>query len=232
MKIAIVDDQTNWRTIIEDLIKKHYGENSPQIDQFQCGEDFCNQKGYDVVFMDIEMKEMDGFNAVRFYKSNNEDAIIIFLTTHDEMSRQGYIVNAFRYIIKSNIEVELEEALSAIDVLQNRSRLIQFHVINMRTMNIKAEDILFIETDNRNVIIHTKEQDYVSNKKMDKLEQELEGIGFFRCHKSYLINLDHVHKFDRLYVYFKDGKKALVSTRKYAQLKDKYFKQQFQTANS
>lgn len=232
MRIAIVDDQEKWRLCIEALIKKYYGKRELQIDHYDCGEDFYNQTGYDVVFMDIEMKEMDGFETVKLYKSNNKDAIIIFLTTHEEMSRQGYLVNAFRYIIKSNIEAELEEALSAIDVLQNRSRLIQFHVINMRTMYIKAEDILFIETDNRNVIIHTKEQDYVSNKKMDKLEQELDGIGFFRCHKSYLINLEHVYKFDRLNVYFKDGKKALVSTRKYTQLKDRYFEQKFLTANS
>ena len=232
MRIAVVDDQEMWCNRVDELVREYYGQDSQQIDHYECGEDFYNQGEYDIVFMDIELKQMDGFEAVRLYKENHEDAIIIFLTTHAEMSRQGYLVNAFRYILKSNIEIEIEEALKAIDILNSKKQLVQFHVINMGMMCIKADDVLFIETDNRNVIIHTKEQDFISNRKMDDFEDELVEIGFFRCHKSYLINLQHVHKFDRLNVYFKNGKKALVSTRKYVKLKERYFEQKFLIANS
>ena len=232
MKIAIVDDQEMWRVCVEELLKKYYGQNVPKIDHFDCGEDFYNQEKYDVVFLDIEMGQMDGFETAKYYKQNNSDAIIIFLTTHDELSRQGYLVDAFRYIIKSNIEVELEEALNSIEDMHRRNQVIQFHVINMGTMCIKVKDILFIETEKRNVVIHTREHDYISNIKMEDLEEELRELGFFRCHKSYLINLDHVHKFDKFNVYFIDNKRALVSTRKYAELKDRYFEQKFKIANS
>ena len=131
MKIAIVDDQKDWRTRLEELVREHYGNNLPQIDQFDCGESFYDQEEYDVVFMDIEMKEMDGFETVMRYKQKNTDAIIIFLTTHVELSRRGYKVNAFRYIDKEFIVEEVEEALSAIDELPKKDHVIIFHVVNM-----------------------------------------------------------------------------------------------------
>lgn len=232
MRIAIVDDEVVWRTSVEALIKKYPWKEEIQIDLFCSGEEFCNEKDYDIVFMDIELGEMDGFEAVRLYKENNEDFILILFTVHAEMSRQGYLVDAFRYILKSNIVTELDEALKAIEILQARNYVIQFHVINKGEMYIKAKDILFVETEKRNVIIHTKEQSFISNRKLDELEKELKNLGFFRCHRSYLINLEHVYKYDKLNVYFKNGKKAFVSTRKYAELKERYFEQKFKTANS
>lgn len=232
MRIAIVDDQANWRAVIEDLIKKHYGENAPQIEQFDCGESFYDQDEYDVVFMDIEMKEMDGFETAKRYKQNNRDPLILFLTTHVELSRRGYIVNAFRYIDKACIVDELEEALSAIDELPKKDRVIAFHVVNMAEMHIRVKDILFVETDKRNIIIHTMERNYISNRGIEEVEEELKDCGFFRCHRSYLVNLERVRKMDRVFAYFADGSKAMISTRKYTEMKEKFFAYNSMIANS
>ena len=232
MRIAIVDDQKNWRVCVEELIKKHYGQNIPKIDQFDCGESFYNQDEYDVVFMDIEMGEMDGFETVKRYKQNNSDALIVFLTTHVELSRRGYMVNAFRYIDKKFIVDELEEALSAIDELPKKDHVVVFHVVNMAEMHIRAKDILFVETDKRNIIVHTIERDYISNRGIEEVEEELKNSGFFRCHKSYLVNLERVRKIDRVFAYFGNGTKAMISTRKYPEMKEKFFEYNSMIANS
>lgn len=232
MRIAIVDDQEVWRVSVEELIKKHYGENVPQIDQYDCGEKFYDQEEYDVVFMDIEMKQMDGFEAAKLYKRNNSDALILFLTTHVELSRRGYMVNAFRYIDKACIVEELEEALTAIDELPKKDRVIAFHVVNMAEMHIRIRDILFIETDKRNIIVHTLERDYLSNRGIEEVEEELKDCGFFRCHKSYLVNLERVRKIDRLYAHFSNGTKAMISTRKYTAMKEQFFAYNSMIANS
>lgn len=232
MRIAIVDDQVEWRVKVENILRQHEWKEQLEIDQYACGEDFCNQIGYDIVFMDIDMGKMDGFEAIQIYKENNANVIIVFLTSHTELSRKGYLVNAFRYIDKANMQEELIEALSAVDLLQSRNHVITFHVINVGEMNLKIKDIFFIETEKRNVIIHTDEQTFISNRKIEELEEELKEWGFFRCHKSYLVNLENVSTFDKLNVHFKNGKKALVSTRKYADLKEKYLEQKFKMANS
>ncbi|MBR3811121.1 MAG: response regulator transcription factor [Agathobacter sp.] len=232
MRVAIVDDQENWRVCVEELIKKHYGINAPQIDHYDCGEKFCDQTDYDVVFMDIEMNEMDGFETTKRYKQNNSDALILFLTTHLELSRRGYLVNAFRYIDKSNIVEEIEEAMSAIDELPKKDHVIILHVVNMAEIHIRTRDILFVETDKRNVIVHTVERDYKSNKGIEELEAELKDYGFFRCHKSYLVNLERVRKIDKVFAYFGNGMKAMISTRKYPEMKEKFFEYNSMIANS
>jgi len=232
MRIAIVDDQKNWHVCVEELIRKHYSKIVVEIDHYDCGEDFYEKKGYDVVFMDIEMKQMDGFEAAKRYKENNKEALIIFLTTHAELSRQGYIVNAFRYIDKSCIQEELEEALCAIDRLPEKDHVVVFHVVNMAELYVRAKDILFIETDKRNVVVHTVEREFKSNRGIEDLETELKEYGFFRCHKSYLVNLEKVRKIDREYAYFADGTNAMISTRKYSEMKEKFFEYNSLIANA
>lgn len=232
MKIAVVDDERLWQAKVKNLLERHPWKENIEIDLFSSGEAFYKKKDYDIVFMDIEMGKMDGFETSYRYKENNQDFVLIFLTTHMEMSRRGYLVNAFRYIDKSNVEEELKEALEAIELLRQKNHVFQFHVVNMGTIHLKLKDILFIETEKRNVIIHTKEQSFVSNRKIEELEEELKEWGFFRSHKSYLVNLTNILKFDKLNIYFKAGKKALVSTRKYADLKESYLRQKYVIANS
>ena len=232
MKIAVVDDEKLWQTKMNKLLEDHTWKEEIDIDVFSSGEEFYKKRGYDIVFMDIEMGKMDGFEAAHWYKENNPDSILIFLTSHVELSRRGYLFNAFRYIDKSNVEVELDEALSAVELLWQKNHVLEFHVVNMGTVHLKLQDILFIETEKRNVVIHTKEQSFISNRKIDELEEELKEWGFFRSHKSYLVNLANIIKFDRFYVYFRNRKKAMVSTRKYVELKESYLKQKYEMANA
>lgn len=232
MRIAIVDDEELYRKSIEKCIREYPWKEDIIVDPFSNGEDFVKYDDYDIVFMDIEMQGMDGFEAVRQYKENNEDTIIIFLTTHTELSRKGYIVNAFRYIDKKEMQSEIDEALVAVADLQSKNHIVNFHILFTGEISLRTKEILYIETDKRNVIIHTKDKTYVSNRKIEELETELETWGFFRCHKSYLVNLGNIDSFDKLNVYFKNGDKAMVSVRKYPELKEKYIEYKYRYANS
>ena len=220
MRIAVVDDEELCRKSVERFIREYPWKEDIIVDLFSSGEDFVKHDDYDIVFMDIEMQGMDGFEAVRQYKENNEETTIIFLTTHTELSRKGYIVNAFRYIDKKEMKSEIDEALVAVEDLQSKNHIVSFHILFTGEISLRTKEIFFIETDKRNVIIHTKEKSYVSNRKIEELEDELHEWGFFRCHKSYIVNLGNIASFDKLNVYFRNGDKAMVSVRKYPELKE------------
>ena len=234
MRIAIVDDEERCRDRVKEILEKYPWKEQINMEMFSCGEDFVKNNGYDIAFMDIEMKGMDGFETVRLYKENNENTIIIFLTTHTELSRKGYIVNAFRYIDKNEKEMEIEvnEALATIEAMESRNYIVSFHVLHMGEISLRTKDILFIETDKRNVIVHTKDRLYTSNRKIDEMEDELKERGFFRCDKSYLVNLENIDFIDKVNAYFKNGEKARVSIRKYPELKEKYLEYKYRFANS
>lgn len=232
MRIAVVDDEESWRIIVEALIKSYPWEEDVEIETFNSGEAFYRQEGFDVVFMDIEMGKMDGFEAARKYKEKNEEAIIIFLTTHTELSRRGYLVNALRYIDKCQIDEEMEEAFVAITNLRDREHELQFRVVCVGEISLKIKEILYFETVGRNVVIRTSGDDYTTNCQMEELEKELAPWGFFRCHKSYLVNLGNVLDYSKKDVYFKKGKYAMVSARKYSEFKEKYMEYKHKHANS
>ena len=231
MQIAIVDDELEWQIKVKEYLKKYWSSKSLNIDMFIDGAEFDYGKEYDVVFLDVEMKNRDGFETAKLYRKTHENAIIIFLTSHQELCNRGYMVNAFRYIDKGNLEEELDEALTAFEDIHKRYHIITFHIPNMGDVTCRIKDIFYIETEKRNVIIHTNREDIYSNKKIEELEKELREFGFFRCHKSYIINLDKIDYFDKMNVYFVDGRKAMVSSRKFHELKLRHLQQRIKMAN-
>ena len=110
MKIAIVDDEAYWREKAEECIKEEM-KNEIAITVYDNPVSYLESKDeYDISLIDIEMDELDGFETIKKAREKNKDTIFMILTTHTEMSRRGYLVNAFRYLDKVNLKEELKEA--------------------------------------------------------------------------------------------------------------------------
>ena len=76
---------------------------------------------------------------------------------------------------------------------------------------IDVNDLIYIETCERNTKIHTREDTYISCKKMKEHERLLQGYTFCRCHASYIVNLSYVRSIDRLLLFLKDGTEIQIS---------------------
>ena len=90
MRVAIVDDEERWRTKTEEIITKYNTEECLEIDKYASGQNFLKKaKEYDVVFLDVEMHQIDGFQTASRYRENFPKVLIIILTTRTELSRKG-----------------------------------------------------------------------------------------------------------------------------------------------
>ena len=129
IKIAICDDEKviidRLRGYIEKYIKK---AGLPyKIDIYQSGEEFAAlekaMSGYDIVFMDVNMKEMDGIKTAEDLRKYSDGTFLVFVTGFIEYSLAGYKVDAIRYIIKdeTTIESDIVEALNVILEKMGRS---------------------------------------------------------------------------------------------------------------
>ena len=234
MKIAIVDDEERWRTKTEEGVKNFLADEQIEIDKYASGENFLKKcKEYDIVLLDVEMQQLDGFQTASRYRESFPKVMIIILTTHTELSRKGYMVNAFRYVDKSNMEEELMEALMSAKLCLKRNQCIEIEASGLGKIPVVLSDINYIESMNHCLSIHTNEGVYTSyTLRMADLEENLKEYGFFRCHKSYIVNLDKIRTFSRSEIQLKDGSGILVSTRRHKELKQQYLDHKFKYANS
>lgn len=236
MKIAIVDDEKVWRLKTKQEIDnylKSIGEPT-HISMYTSGEHFLEQpEAFDMVFMDVEMDRIDGFQTTNSYKQIFPKCLVAMLTTHSEFYSIGYRVNAFRYIEKERMAKEIKEALSSGIKLLEKDRKISFHIVNIGEIELAINEILFIETAKRNVRIHTREQQYLSNRTISEIGQELNRYGFYFVHKSTLVNLDAITDIDtkNRKVCLCNGSYVTVAGQKIPELKKRYLEHKFTYGN-
>lgn len=223
MKIAIVDDEKFWRDRASKMVQEHFRGHELEIDEYESGVKFLKDvKYYDIVIMDIEMPGLNGFQTIAEYRKDFVKTVVMILTTHMEISNIGYLVNAFRYINKENIVEELTEALQSVTRIMEVYDTVSLNVVGLGGILVMIRDILFVETKKRNIVVYTENNEFECSNSLTSIENQLELSGFYRSHKSYLVNLDRIKKFDKQNIYFSGNRIAFLSAHKYAELKERY----------
>lgn len=238
MRIAIVDDDKEWRQQAYTMAKKCFAETDVVIECFASGDEFLEKnKGYDILLLDIEMPGKDGFETAHAYRVSYPDVILILLTTHLELSRKGYEVNAFRYVDKLCIQEELKSAFDLTKKMLGRNKIIEINLVNIGRFPLCLKDIVYIETSGRKCIVYTYDNSYECSDSVKSLDVFLSEDGFYRCHKSYIVNLDAIKRIEQnaygaIYAHMAGGHKVMVAVRRYPELKKKYVGRKYEYANS
>ncbi|MBP3797486.1 MAG: response regulator transcription factor [Ruminococcus sp.] len=225
MRIAICDDEARYIEDLKGKIQKLYNSLDIVIDEFLCGEDLLKSfrhKDYDVIFLDIEMQGLDGITVARRLREVSDEVSIVFLTGHIEYAVKGYEVNALRYLTKPADEEKVREVIEHLFALQNKGKLLWVKTTDGE-QKIKLTDILFIESQNQNVVINTADESFSVRGNISDYEKKLAQDGFFRIHRSYLISLQKVMRIGSREVVMEDDTSLPVSRNKEAELKKMLF---------
>ena len=203
MIIAICDDSESILANTKSLIQKYAAETEQEIKtcEYSSGVDLLEKYtgNYDIIFLDVKMPVMNGIQTAKEIRKRDKDVSIIFLTSLIQYALEGYKVDATNYIIKP---IGYKRLKMEIDSWQRKhsDNLDEFLVVKNDDglYKISLKDIVYIETENRNAIIHTKNEKFVCYKNMKELETELEEAGFSRCHTSYIVNLVCVENIEKM----------------------------------
>lgn len=203
LKIAVCDDNLQIAQKLCEKIKKINSECSVEI--FTDGAELvkCDCK-WDVVFLDIEMQCMDGFETAKFLSENKKCSVMSFVTTHAELAIEGYDYQPFRYILKeapdSVIDRKIKETIEEY-YKRNKAILISYKGIQR---NININDIKYIEITGHKLQINLDGEILIWNKPINEIEKEFEKYGFIRCHRSFMVSLKEIKQFAGKEIILKD----------------------------
>ncbi len=214
LKIAICDDEDTQRKEIANMIDKvlNLDYKSYKIFQFINGEQLAvSLLDFDIYFLDIQMDNLNGIEIAKKIRRENENAIIIFITGIKDYVFDAFDVRAFHYILKPIDEKKLKEILhSALKQFEKEDKFIIAKTIK-QTNKIFLRDIMYIESEGRKLKVHTVNNVIEYYHKLSELEQKLCYCNFFRCHKSYIVNLKYVDSYDNTSILLKNSDKIYLS---------------------
>ncbi|MGD1846639.1 MAG: LytR/AlgR family response regulator transcription factor [Salibacteraceae bacterium] len=206
MKALIVDDEPMPAKHLKILVEKHCFEiaslemlHSPVV-----ALQHLKDHTYDVLFLDVEMPGMTGFELLE--KANLPATTqVIFTTAYSQYALDAFKVNAAHYILKPVVTEELIQALRKALKMSNyqpkppntnpsadHERITIFH--NDEHHILATKDILRLEADGSYTKVVLQKQQIISSKSLGHFEKKLPTDHFFRCHHSHLINLNALVK--------------------------------------
>ena len=210
ISVLIADDDPGMRLILRKKIQA--AEGFALVGEALTGDEamtLYEQYAPQVVFLDVDMPGKTGIECARLIQDLNPACILIFATGHEEYMGEAFEVYAFDYLVKPFKLDRLDRTLSRIrDRLhrvpeaplpapkpaepRNAADILMLRHRDGVTF-ISLNDILLVQREDRSTVIYTlNDGRYVLSETLSETEARLDPDMFFRCHKSYIINLRHI----------------------------------------
>ncbi|MCM1561895.1 MAG: LytTR family DNA-binding domain-containing protein, partial [Butyrivibrio sp.] len=216
--IAVCDDEKCMADKIEKMAKDYIGKKNVKfsVSEYSSGEELLkSNERIDILFLDIGMQGMDGIETARRLRAQGFHGFLVFITVLREMVFQSFEVQPFDYLVKPVQEEHFEKTMGRLfDAMQDSlspektSLLVQK---GCESNIISFQDIIYCEVIDRKVYLYLVSGEAVSYyERIENLEKKLDRR-FFKCHRSYLINLNHLKSYRNNTAYMADGKEIPVS---------------------
>lgn len=215
MTVAICDDEKQIADQIRKLASDFFREKRMEasIIRFSDGTQLLQyDKCIDILFLDIQMEGIDGMETARRLRSRNFKGVIIFITILKELVFRSFEVQAYDYLVKpidkKRFDKTMTRLLTSLENVDKGKLLVQK---GYERSIISFDDIIFAEIIDKKVYLHLTSSDVLDYyDRIENLETRLDGR-FFRCHRSYLINLKYLKGCKNGTAYLANGEEIPVS---------------------
>ena len=221
MKIAVIDDERPSRKeLIHQILSVMPDSLIEEADSGSNALELISSRPFDLLFVDINLNDMEGTTLAAAARRILPDAQIVFATAYSQYAVRAFELGVNNYILKpfdpDRVRRVLEKCChdlnlskgaaavsgtaavpgpaavsgpAAVPVLSPARMAIN---VNRTIVMLDIPQIVYIETSGRSCIIHTATRDYTENQLLGEYEKRLAPHGFFRIHKSYLVNLGYI----------------------------------------
>lgn len=197
---VIVEDEFPAREELKYFLPKHKEislekEFENPIDSLK----YLQENKVDVVFLDINMPELDGMSLGKILTKLNPNIKIIFITAYRDYAAEAFEIKAFDYLLKPYSEKRITEVLNNLTMIKDNSPTKEVEKINKVTVFLdekmvvlSLDEIYYIEVSEKESLVYTQNEIYTSKLKISKWEEILPKNKFYRTHRAYIVNLDKI----------------------------------------
>lgn len=227
LKIAICDDLKAEQLQLAAHIRTYCAEHGLDVGirLFSSGEELLDafQPGmFHILFLDIYMNEMDGIHAARNIRKTDQTCAIIFATTSEDHGLVSYEVQASDYLLKPICAEDVASAMDwCVEQISSTYRMLDV-VCETGTVCLPLRDIHYIEIQGHMAMLYTDDRTLVTRRGLDELEKEIDHPDFLRCHRSFLVNMNHVQWLDKSAFRLDSGASVPIGSTMTAKVKDQF----------
>ena len=207
LRVLIADDDAGMRAVMRKIVERVDGFTlAGEADNGKDALALAEKERPAVVFLDVEMPEINGVECARAIQDMDPNTVIIFATAHEGYMGDAFEVYAFDYLMKP---FKVERVIQTLERARERLLARQSNVVNPvrpRAVDgrmmlkhrdgvtfLDLKDILLVQREERATVLYTADGErYVTGDSLADMEERLPAESFFRCHKSYIINLNHI----------------------------------------
>lgn len=220
MRIAICDDEKRICAILAEKVGKICPDS--EIITYASGKELLNDDELpDILLLDIRMPEISGMDVAKILRDRDWRKILIFITGEEDQVFHSFDLQAFHFLVKPVADEKLKEVMDNarkelerygdIPGKQDKYIEIQSGTVHIR---INLSQLLYAEVYDRKTILHMKEENIEYYGQLSALEA-LVGKDFYRIHRSYLVNMKYVERYDRTSVTTLGGDNIPIARREY-----------------
>jgi len=170
------------------------------------------ENGPDVVFLDVEMPEINGIELAKRIRENCSETFVVFVTAYKEYALNAFGVSAIHYLLKPVNVDGIKEAIERISKMKKMNEilgdvdsgvLIKSNISDQKRISFRIkkdiiivdlEDILFFASENSITFAVTKQGKYKTKQNLTYWEAQLKDYDFVRCHKAYVVNVNYIYR--------------------------------------
>lgn len=195
IKISICEDEAYFMAELNRLMDKYCSVKEVQasISAFSNGEKLlASSQRSDIILMDIKLPGSNGMEIIHRLRGLGIDSQVIFVTAFQKYVFQAFDLDAVHYILKPVSEEKLFSAMDkAIKRIHSNHEKTLLITNGTAASRIPLKDILYCEAMNHQITIHTLREQIRFFGTLDAVQEKLDDR-FFRCHRSYIVNMDYV----------------------------------------
>ena len=204
MRFVLCDDNAQYLSLLRNFVEKECLKILKNDEDFCVGPAFGSGKELmnylknnhvDVLFLDIDMPHINGFEVAKVVCKDYKDIKIIFMSAYDNFVYNAFEFYPFAYLRKSHISEEMPRVLRrVIEKIHEPERKLLLSTVSGAKM-IEVAAITYVESDRNYYIVHAiHERKYTCRGTLTQFEKEVEKYDYFRIHSAFLINLEHVDR--------------------------------------